>query len=110
MIAGSAENFPQACIALCILQMLLAVIPDRNRALTISLYTMTITLSNSLMPLLGVRIFNAFGGETAAFYLFNSIVFCWRLLSTSLFVFRYFLFRKKPDLFLMPEEEKHALS
>ncbi|MBR0143659.1 MAG: MFS transporter [Clostridia bacterium] len=110
MIVGSAENFPQACIALCILQMLLAVIPDRNRALTISLYTMMITLSNSLMPLLGVRIFNALGGETKAFYLFNGIVFVWRILSTSLFVYRYLLYRKKPDLFLMPEEEKRASS
>ena len=110
MIAGSMENFPQACIGLCILQMLLAVIPDKNRALTISLYTMTITLSNSLMPLLGVRIYNALGGGEQAFYLFNGMVFIWRILSTSLFFFRYRLSLKKPDLFLMPEEEKHAAS
>lgn len=108
MIVGSAENFPQACIGLCVLQMLLAVIPDRNRALTISLYTMTITLSNSLMPLLGVRLYNALGGGEAAFFTFNGIVFIWRLFSTSLFVFRYLLSRKKPELFRLSEEERRG--
>jgi len=98
LICGSAENFPQACIGLCVLQMLLGVISDKNRALVISLYTMVITLSNSLMPFLGVKLYTLLGGDLQAFYTFNTIVAVWRTFSTSLFFFRYFLYKKKPGL------------
>lgn len=104
MIAGSMENFPQAGIGLCVLQMLLGTIGEKNRALTISLYTMAVTLSNSLMPYLGVQLYNALGADRQAFFTFNTICVVWRILSTSLFIFRYFLYKKKPSLFLCTEE------
>ena len=104
MIVGSMENFPQAGIGLCVLQMLLGTIGEKNRALTISLYTMAVTLSNSLMPYLGVQLYNALGADRQAFFTFNTICVVWRILSTSLFIFRYFLYKKKPSLFLCTEE------
>lgn len=94
MLFGSALNFPQACIGLCVLQMLLGSIGEKNRALTISLYTMAITLSNSIMPYLGVQLYNALGADTRAFYLFNSIAWVWRICSTGLFIWRYRLYKK----------------
>lgn len=104
MIVGSMENFPQAGIGLCVLQMLLSTIGEKNRALTISLYTMVITLSNSLMPFLGVQLYNALGADRKAFFLFYAIAQVWRILSTSLFTFRYLLYKKRPELFTISEE------
>lgn len=98
MLFGSALNFPQACIGLCVLQMLLGSIGEKNRALTISLYTMAITLSNSIMPYLGVQLYNALGADLRAFYIFNSIAWVWRICSTSLFIWRYRLYKKKHPL------------
>lgn len=98
MLFGSALNFPQACIGLCVLQMLLGSIGEKNRALTISLYTMVITLSNSIMPYLGVQLYNVLGADLQAFYIFNSIALVWRVGSTGLFLWRYRLYKKNHPL------------
>ncbi|MDR3084893.1 MAG: MFS transporter, partial [Christensenellaceae bacterium] len=75
---AAAANMTNSCIPLCLVQMLLAVVPVRNRALAISLYTMAITLSNAVMPFLGVQIYTALGADWQAFYQYNSLVSIWR--------------------------------
>ena len=89
----------QSCISLCTVQMLLEVAPEKNRSLTISLYTIVITLSNSLMPLLGVRMYTALGADRRALILFYSFSLIWRILSTLIFILRYRRIRrqKRPD-------------
>lgn len=62
--------FFQGCIALCMVQLLLRSVPEHNRALCISLYTMIITLSNSLLPLAGVRIYTLLGADMTALRIF----------------------------------------
>lgn len=60
----------QGCISICLVQMLLRAAPKENNALIISLYTIIITLSNSILPLLGVQIYTWLGANQRAFFLF----------------------------------------
>lgn len=96
MVLGGIANFSQASIAICVIQMLLRTAPQKNRAMVISLYTMAVTLSNSLQPYIGVKLYDALGADKKALIIFNLIVLFWRLLATGLFVIRYK--RRKNDL------------
>lgn len=88
-------NAPQCAIALCVVQMLLRVAPQRNRSLIISLYTMVITLSNSLTPYLGVQLYQALGANNFAFYAINTFTLIWRASAFLLFVWRYRTLKKQ---------------
>ena len=68
---------PQSCINLCVVQMLLANLPERGRSFLVSLYTIVITLSNSLLPLLGVHLYTALGADARALFMLNAGVFLW---------------------------------
>ena len=80
---------PQSSINLCVVQMLLSVLPERGRSFLVSLYTILVTLSNSLMPLLGVHLYTALGADARALFALNAGVFLWRLIALSLFIARY---------------------
>lgn len=82
-------NAPQCAVALCTVQILLNAAPEKNRSLMISLYTLMITLTNSFLPLLGVKLYTALGADLGALYRFNTIVLCTRILSTLGLVWRY---------------------
>lgn len=91
-------NAPQCAISLCVVQMLLRVAPQRNRSLIISLYTMVITLSNSLTPYLGVQLYQALGANHFAFYCVNTFTLVWRASAFLLFVWRYRTLKKQGKL------------
>ncbi len=82
-------NSPQCAVALCTVQILLNAAPEKNRSLLISLFTMITTLTNSVLPLLGVRLYTALGADLTALYQFNMIDFSVRILSTLGLVWRY---------------------
>ncbi|MCR4778463.1 MAG: MFS transporter [Lachnospiraceae bacterium] len=77
---GLFGSVPQCAIGLCVVEMLLEVLPGKNRALVTSIYTMFITLSNCLMPLFGVKIYEALGGNIFAVRTFNITWFTLRML------------------------------
>lgn len=76
-------------IVMCLVQMMLEVVPEKHRSLTISLYTILTTLSNAIMPLVGVRLYTALGAGLGAFRLFFAIEFCYRAFVGAFFVRRY---------------------
>ena len=82
-------NAPQCAVALCTVQILLNAAPEKNRSLLISLFTMMTTLTNSVLPLLGVRLYTALGADLTALYRFNLIDLGVRILSTLGLVWRY---------------------
>ena len=82
-------NAPQCAVALCTVQILLNAAPEKNRSLLISLFTMITTLTNSVLPLLGVRLYTALGADLTALYRFNLIDLGVRILSTLGLVWRY---------------------
>lgn len=89
MAMGILGSVPQGCIQLCAVQMLLDVTPQRNRALIISLHTMVVTLSNAVMPYLGVQLYQALGADHHAMTLFALIALCARGSAALLFIWRY---------------------
>jgi MFS family permease len=89
IIINTILNAPQCAVGLCVVQLLLKATPEKNRSLIVSLYTMIITLSNSLMPYLGVELYTALGADTTAVYLFNTIVLVLRCAAFALLLVRY---------------------
>lgn len=80
---------PQSCINLCIVQMLLSAVPERGRSLIVSLYTIVVTLSNSLMPLFGVQLYTWWGADAQSLLTVNLCVFVWRAVALTIFVLRW---------------------
>lgn len=105
IVVATLATIPQSSLQLCIVQMLLDAVPPKNRSLIISIYTMVITLSNSILPLLGVELYQALGGDMRALVLFYSIAFVWRALSAGLFWMRYRRRRKEENAASSGEKE-----
>lgn len=59
-------NLALANVSLNLPQYLLISIPERNRTLSIAIYTVFITLSNAIMPMTGVRVYTLLGGNLSA--------------------------------------------
>lgn len=95
LVLGTLVCIPQGANNLCLVQMLLEVTPEKNRSLIVSLNMAFVTLSNAVMPFVGVQLYNALGADYNAFLLFNSISFVWRSLALCLFLYRYFRFRRR---------------
>lgn len=81
-------NAPQCATNLCIVQILLRVAPRSCRSLAVSLFTLTTTLTNCLMPYLGVRMYTALGADYRALMLFNVATLLSRLLTLGLLLWR----------------------
>ena len=89
LIMGAIVCVPQCASNLCLVQMLLDAIPEKNRSLIVSLNMAFVTFSNGLMPFLGVKLYTALGADYRAFMLFNSIAFVLRLTALTIFIIRY---------------------
>ncbi len=96
LIINTICNITFATIPLNMLQCLLQVIPDKNRTLSISIYTAFISLSNAFMPMLGVKIYTALGGDLHALQLTYLIILFIRIISMGLWALRWLLLRKEP--------------
>lgn len=81
-------NAPQCAVNLCIVQILLRVVPKQCRSIAVSLYTLTITLTNCFMPYLGVRMYEAMGADYRALILFCITVLLCRTATYLLLLWR----------------------
>ena len=81
---------------LSLLQCLLEAIPNRNRAMSISIYNTIILSSNVVMPYLGIYIYNIMGQSINAMVITFGIVSVIRTLSTSAALYRWYLLRNEP--------------
>lgn len=93
--ALSVFNSAECVVPMSAVQILLRLSPRRNRALIANLYTLLITLSNSLMPWAGVRIYLALGGDRRALQLFMLIEFLMRSCGTLLLIVRWRRIQKR---------------
>ena len=99
ILLGLIGNIPQGMISMCTVQMLLQVTPVKNRALIVSIYTLFITLSNSLLPLLGVWLYTCLGANARALGLICVFVAIARAGVVLLMTGRYRRLKKSGDLF-----------
>jgi Na+/melibiose symporter-like transporter len=79
IVFNTAANGLSACVGLCVLQMLLSQMPKGNEALLISFYTLLTMISNSLMPLVGVKVYEALGADLHAIRLTFGCMLLWRV-------------------------------
>lgn len=93
LVLNTLFNITFATIILNVLQCLLQVIPENNKTLSISIYTVFISLSNAFMPMVGVKIYTALGGDLNAFRMTFLIIFFVRVISVGLWILRWFLLR-----------------
>lgn len=92
---NAIASLTMAVINLNVLQCLLQVIPEKNKTLNISIYTVLTTLSNAFMPLLGVMIYTSLGADLKALQITFWIVFAARIIATGLWTLRWWLLRKE---------------
>ena len=71
--------FTFANITLTLFQCLLKVVDEEYRSFSISIYTCLITLSNALMPLVGIRLYHALGANDRGLQLAFAIIFVVRI-------------------------------
>lgn len=95
LILHTLASMTMAVIMLNVLQCLLQVLPEKNKTLNISIYTVLITLSNALMPLVGVMIYTQLGANLKALQTTFWIIFGTRIISTSLWILRWWMLRKE---------------
>lgn len=95
LILNTLFNITLATTALNILQCLLQVIPESNKTLNISVYTALVTLSNGIMPMTGVALYQKLGGDLRALHMVFWIIFVLRLIATGLWALRWWLLRKE---------------
>lgn len=96
VILNTLSNIALATTSLNILQCLLQVLPDKNKTLNISLYTVLVTFSNAVMPLVGVTIYTAMGGNLKALHKLFFVIFCLRIIATGIWTIRWWKLRNEP--------------
>ncbi|HEY8349190.1 MAG TPA: MFS transporter [Clostridia bacterium] len=96
LVLNTLSNVTYPAVQMNLLQCLLQVAPEKNKTLSISIYTMFITLSNAFMPMAGVAVYTALGGDLSAYRTTFWIIFCLRIISTGLWTLRWYLLRNEP--------------
>lgn len=96
LILNTLSNLAFATIPLGILQGLLQVIPGENKTLSISIYTVLITLSNAIMPMVGVKLFTFLGANLQALHQTFYIIMVLRIIAASLWILRWQQLRAEP--------------
>ena len=93
LILNILFNTILASTSLNIIQCLLEVIPEKNKTFNISIYTTLITLSNSLMPFVGVTVYRALGANLSALHTVFWVIFFLRVIATGVWALRWWVLR-----------------
>ena len=94
LILNTLFNITMATTSLNIVQCLLQVIPEDNKTLNISVYTTLVTMSNGIMPMVGVAIYRKLGADLRALHIIFWIIFVLRIIATGLWALRWWILRK----------------
>lgn len=95
LIMNTLANITLAAVNLNMMQCLLQVVPENNKTLYISLYTVLVTLSNAFMPLVGVVLYTKLGADLEALQLTFWIIFVVRIISTGRWGLRWWRLRNR---------------
>lgn len=97
VIMNAASSAAFATVSLNMQLLLLEVLPEKNKTLNISLYTILIMLSNAFMPLAGVALYTFMGADLAAYQKVYWFIFVIRIVSASLWIFRWWFTRRETE-------------
>ena len=84
-----------ASVLLNVFQCLLQVLEDKFRTICISIFNMSVALSNAVMPITGVALYNFFGGDLNALHIVCWIVFIARMFAAFLWLLRWYLTERR---------------
>jgi len=88
LVLHALVSFPLATTTLNMLQCLLQVASEEYRSFSISVYTCLICLSNAVMPVVGVALYRALGGDRKGLMLSFAIIFTLRIVAMFLWLWR----------------------
>jgi len=91
----SLIGLTQTTMALNVFQNLLRVLPDEHKTISISIFSVITSLSNAVMPLLGVTAYNHLGADLRALHLTCWIVGVFRLAAAGLWAARWYATEKR---------------
>lgn len=94
LAANFIAHMAFATIALNFFQCLLKVVDKEYRSLSISLYSCFIMASNAMLPVAGVALYRALGGNATALRKTFWIVFFLRIIAAALWLLRAFIIEK----------------
>lgn len=95
LILRCMSDLTFATVNLNILQNLLQVVGEKNRALSISAYSTLICFASAVCPMIGVSIYSALGANQTAITQTFFIILLLRLLSVGALTFRWWILRKE---------------
>ena len=95
LLLHTLSSLTMAVIMLNVVQCLFQILPEKNKTLNISIYKVLITLSNAIMPLIGVMIYTYFGADLKALHITFWIIFATRIVATGLWILRWWRLRKE---------------
>ncbi|MDR2750211.1 MAG: MFS transporter [Clostridiales bacterium] len=78
-----------ATVTLNVFQCLLQVLDEKNRALSISIFTVFSSLSNACLPMFGVMLYKWLGGNLSGLKMTFAIIFVLRIIAAGLWFKRY---------------------
>jgi len=88
LVLHALVSFPLATTTLNMLQCLLQVASEEYRSFSISVYTCLTCLSNAVMPVVGVALYRALGGDRKGLMLSFAIIFTLRIIAAFLWLLR----------------------
>jgi len=88
-------DFSFTTVTLNLLQNLLQVIPEKNRTLSIAVYNTLIAIVGSFMPMVGVRIYTAFGADQTAMVKTMLLMGGVRIISLLAMIYRWYVMREE---------------
>jgi len=91
----TAGSMGIATVTLNVFQCLLQVLQEEYKTVCISIFTVLTSLSNAVMPFVGVLIYNKLGADLRALHLTSWIVFAARIFAALLWLLRWFMTEKK---------------
>ena len=91
LIGYATASVGMACFWLNVFQCLLTTLANEYRTISISIFSVLTSLSNALMPLTGVALYNKFGADLRAFTIVCAIIFFFRLFAAGLWLFRWYV-------------------
>ena len=89
VLMNTLANITLAAVNLNIMQCLLQVVPEKNKTVYISIYTVLVTLSNAFMPMLGVILYTKLGADLRGLQITFWIIFVARIISTGRWFVRW---------------------
>jgi len=89
LVFHTVSHIPYATVTLNLFQCLLQVVDEEYRSFSMAVFACLIGLSNAVMPVAGVALYHAFGGDLNGFRRTFAVIFIMRVIAAGLWLLRW---------------------